>query len=611
MRRFASDLLARAALLLLIAAAILWPAQAQIGPAPGGGGAPAGSSGQIQYNNSGAFGGRAPSGNGSTVVTTTGTLTSGDCVKIDANGNMIDAGGACGGASGVSSLTTACPAGLSGATGAVTMTGSIPTNAQTGASYTIQSSDCGKLLTIANAGAVAVTLPQAGTSGFLTGFFLASVQNLGPGVATIAPTVSTINGAASLTLNAGQSASVISDGANYFAQVTRVPGGSSGQVQYNNGGNFSGYAKSGNGTTIASTSGSLTNNHCVSIDASGNLVDSGAGCGGAPGGSSGQIQYNNSGSFGGYAKSGNGTTIASTSGALTNGDCIKIDASGNLVDSGGACGGSGSPGGSNGQIQYNNSGSFGGLPIVGSGSSVVEANSVSGNSGKVAQSSGTLTGGDCAGFDANANLVDAGAGPCQGDNRPGLIAGSVAYYPLNPPGTGIAASTTAVVGVTYCAPFVVNKTITFDQMIAGAQTAGSSNAHAAVYANAYDSSSHHYYPSGSPLASDNNSPANSTTMTFTFASNVQLTPGTYWACFQANDTIGKVYAIAGTTTTPYSYIVGAGGATGASGLPTTGIKSSVGTFGAWPNSPNWTGNGWTEFSQATLPAFAIRLVSTP
>jgi hypothetical protein len=39
----------------------------------------------------------APSGNGGTVATTTGTLTSGHCVQIDASGNLIDAGSACGG----------------------------------------------------------------------------------------------------------------------------------------------------------------------------------------------------------------------------------------------------------------------------------------------------------------------------------------------------------------------------------------------------------------------------------------------------------------------------------------------------------------------------------
>ena len=50
-----------------------------------------------------------------------------------------------------------------------------------------------------------------------------------------------------------------------------------------------------------------------------------------------------------------------TTGTITAGDCAKFSASTVIQDAGAACGGSGgSPGGSNTQIQYNNSGSFGG-----------------------------------------------------------------------------------------------------------------------------------------------------------------------------------------------------------------------------------------------------------
>jgi hypothetical protein len=59
------------------------------------GGSPGGSTGDIQYNNAGAFGGRAPSGNGTSVATTTGAQTSGRCVEIDANGNHIAAAAGC------------------------------------------------------------------------------------------------------------------------------------------------------------------------------------------------------------------------------------------------------------------------------------------------------------------------------------------------------------------------------------------------------------------------------------------------------------------------------------------------------------------------------------
>lgn len=58
--------------------------------------------------------------------------------------------------------------------------------------------------------------------------------------------------------------------------------------------------------------------------------------------------------------SGNTTKFVTTTGTLTSGRCAEWDASGNLIQSSGACGGSGgSPGGSSGDVQINNAGSFG------------------------------------------------------------------------------------------------------------------------------------------------------------------------------------------------------------------------------------------------------------
>lgn len=60
-------------------------------------------------------------------------------------------------------------------------------------------------------------------------------------------------------------------------------------------------------------------------------------------------------------RSGNTTAFVTTTGTQTSGDCVKIDASGNHIANGSACGGGGSPGGSSGNLQYNNSSAFGGL----------------------------------------------------------------------------------------------------------------------------------------------------------------------------------------------------------------------------------------------------------
>lgn len=93
----------------------------------------------------------------------------------------------------------------------------VAVNAQVGTSYTVLASDRSKLVTLKNASAVAVTLPQAGTS-FPAGW-IAKFSNQGAGTVTITPTTSTINGNATLVLLTGQSVDIVSDGTNYFACV--------------------------------------------------------------------------------------------------------------------------------------------------------------------------------------------------------------------------------------------------------------------------------------------------------------------------------------------------------------------------------------------------------
>ncbi len=63
---------------------------------------------------------------------------------------------------------------------------------------------------------------------------------------------------------------------------------------------------------------------------------------------------------------------------------------------------------------------------VGSGSKLAKFDSVSGNSGIAAQSSGTLPSGNCAKFDANGNLVDSGAA-CGGGGGPTLDVNAVGF----------------------------------------------------------------------------------------------------------------------------------------------------------------------------------------
>jgi len=93
-------------------------------------------------------------------------------------------------------------------------------NAQVGTSYTVVTGDLGKLVTLANASAVAVAVPQAGAS-FPAGWW-AELENRGAGTVTITPTTSTINGGANITLATNNSVKIISDGTNYFALLGKT-----------------------------------------------------------------------------------------------------------------------------------------------------------------------------------------------------------------------------------------------------------------------------------------------------------------------------------------------------------------------------------------------------
>jgi Major tropism determinant N-terminal domain len=91
-------------------------------------------------------------------------------------------------------------------------------NAQTGTTYTVVVGDAGKLLTMSNAAAVAVTQPIAG---FTSGFYY-DIENKGVGDVTITTTGSTINGAATFILHTNQGMRVVYDGTNWQVMLGRA-----------------------------------------------------------------------------------------------------------------------------------------------------------------------------------------------------------------------------------------------------------------------------------------------------------------------------------------------------------------------------------------------------
>lgn len=170
------------------------------------------------------------------------------------------------------------------------LVGVIP-NAQTGATYTVLSTDRAKYVSFSNAGAIAVTLPQAGSAGFTSNFVFVTCD-IGAGTATITPTISTIsytNGstytsaAATLPLTTGQCAWVYSDNTNYFA-IVRI--GSTGTTinptnnvipRRSNATTFVDSAITDNGTTLTSTERIIHPNGSAAAPAVAGITDNNTG----------------------------------------------------------------------------------------------------------------------------------------------------------------------------------------------------------------------------------------------------------------------------------------------------------------------------------------------
>lgn len=109
-------------------------------------------------------------------------------------------------------------------------------NPQTGTTYTFLYSDRGGYVSFNNGGSIAVTLPQANTTGF-TQNWATIACDIGAGTATITPTTSTIsytNGssytsaATSVALTTGQCITIYSDNTNYFGVLRSAGSGGSG-----------------------------------------------------------------------------------------------------------------------------------------------------------------------------------------------------------------------------------------------------------------------------------------------------------------------------------------------------------------------------------------------
>jgi len=92
----------------------------------------------------------------------------------------------------------------------------VPINAQIVTSYTIGNSDRETTITTSNGSPIAITVPQAGTGSFTNNFTFA-LANINTGLVTMTPTISTVNGVASIIVPNHWYTYWYSDNTNYFS----------------------------------------------------------------------------------------------------------------------------------------------------------------------------------------------------------------------------------------------------------------------------------------------------------------------------------------------------------------------------------------------------------
>jgi len=326
------------------------------------------------------------SGNTTKFATVSGSFTSGNCIKSDASGNLIDNGATCGGGGGGS------PGGTSGQVqynnagsfGGFTASGDATINTSTGAvavtktggvafaaSATTDTTNASNI----SSGTLAAARGGAGT---ITG----ALKGNGAGVVSQAACADLSNGSASCSTDTTNASNISSGTLN----TLRLPSP------------FTSGTRNGNTSVFATISGSLIAGNCLKSDASGNIIDDGAVCGGgggggSPGGTNGQIQYNNLGAFGGFTASGDATITPSTGAVIvtkTNGVSFAASATTDTTNASNI-----------------SSGTLNTLRLP----SPFTSGTVSGNTSVFATTTGTLINTHCVSLDTNFNFVDAGA-PC-------------------------------------------------------------------------------------------------------------------------------------------------------------------------------------------------------
>lgn len=262
-----------------------------------------GGTGQSAYTD-----GQVLIGNTATGLLSKTTLTAGSGTTItNGNGTITIASTGSGGVSGPGTSINgdlACWSGVSGNALVDCGVQGVPVTQKTsGSPYTVLAADMYTWVVANTAGAYAITMPQAGTTGFEANKWLCFADR-GAGTLTVTVTTSIVYGALSLVLPTNTTLCLTSDGTNYVGQngqlavdgatitatagVLGVPNGGITNAKLQNssvtvGGQSIALGGSttnqGTGAKLQLSTGTTTTNNCTKYDVNGNTVDAGNPCG--------------------------------------------------------------------------------------------------------------------------------------------------------------------------------------------------------------------------------------------------------------------------------------------------------------------------------------------
>lgn len=293
----------------------------------------------------------------------------------------------------------------------------------------------------------------------------------------------------------------------------------------------------------------------------------------------------------------------------------------------GGGGGGGTPGGSSGQVQYNNSGAFGGFTMsgdatlnTGTGALTVANNAIT--NAKAAQGGANTIKGNFTGSTANEadNAVPSCSGASQALNYtsgtglgcatvgginylPGYVVSNW-YLPLFP-NDGLSTGQAPVIGTTYCFPGTLTQAVTIVALGTRIPTA---DAGGSVQLAVYNTGSW-----GRPSTPVINTASISTTTAgniFNTFTNTSFSAGTYWFCTQTDNTTVRFLALSAGATSN----IGAAQSIGNPSIafvvnPQESGISITGTFGTWPTFTS--GTTWTDTTTALVPIVGFEVASVP